>query len=257
MANGRKRKKTILSLEHEGSVVTNPSDIQGVIYSYYKQLFGKKAPRTVSLAEDCWRSSGGLSGADNTELTKPFSEEEVRKVMFDMKENTGPGPGVSFCKNCWDSIKEELMEMVNDFYLGSLDIARLNYGVITLVPKVAEANNVKLFRPIGLLNVSFKIFTKLLMTRLNTVADKIISSSQTAFIKGRYIVDGVVMLHEIVHELQPKKQRGVIFKIDFEKAYDSVSWDFVEDVLKKKGFEERLRSWITQTVRGGQSVYQY
>jgi len=103
--------------------------------------------------------------------------------------------------------------------------------------------------------VSFKIFTKLLMTRLNTVADKIISSSQTAFIKGRYIVDGAVMLHEIVHELQTKKQRGVIFKIDFEKAYDSVSWDFVEDVLKKKGFEERLRSWITQTVRGGQSVY--
>ena len=127
-------------------------------------------------------------------------------------------------------------------------------GVITLIPKVENANNVKLFRPICLLNVSFKIFTKLLMARLTTVADKIISPCQTAFIKGRYIMDGAVMLHEIVHELQTKKMRGLIFKIDFEKAYDSISWDFVEEVLKMKGFKEQLRGWIMQTVKGGEFV---
>lgn len=87
--------------------------------------------------------AGGLSNEDNEELTKPFTEEEeeeeVKKVIFSMKENSAPGPdgfGVCFYKNCWGSIKEEIMEMVNDFYLGNLYIARLNYGVITLLPKV-------------------------------------------------------------------------------------------------------------------------
>jgi hypothetical protein len=70
-----------------------------------------------------------------------------------MKENTAPGPdgfGVSFYKHCWDTVKPELMKMINDFYLGKLDIARLNYGVITLVPKIRDANFVKQFGPISL-----------------------------------------------------------------------------------------------------------
>jgi hypothetical protein len=96
------------------------------------------------------------------------------------------------------------MAMVNDFYWDSLDLERLNYGVITLVPKAIEANEVKLFRPICLLNVSFKIFTRLLYRRLSGFATKLISPHQTTFIRGRYIVDGAVMLHEVVHELRSK-----------------------------------------------------
>lgn len=73
------------------------------------------------------------------------------------------------------------MAMVNDFYMGRLDIARLNYGVMTLIPKVQDANNVKQYRPICLLNGSFKIFSKLIMDRLARYAGKIISLSQTAY----------------------------------------------------------------------------
>ena len=65
------------------------------------------------------------------------------------------------------------------------------------------------------------------------------------------------MLHEIIHELQAKKMRAIIFKIDFEKAYDSISWNFVEEVLKKKGFVDQLRNWIMKTVRGVGSLYQH
>ena len=193
-------------------------------------------------------------------MTKPFTEE-VRKSVFDMKENTAPSPdgfGVSFYKHCWNVIKGELMGMINDFYLGNLDLARLNYGVITLIPKVMYANNVKQFIPICLLNVSFfKIFTKLIMDRLAKIAGRIISPSQTAFIKGRYILDGAVMLHEIVHELQTKKMEGVILKIDFEKAYDSISWDFVEEMMTSKGFCQKLRDWIMSSVRGGAGLHQH
>lgn len=123
--------------------------------------------------------------------------------------------------------------MINDFHQGELDIKRLNYGVITLIPKIKGASNIKQYRPICFLNVSFKFFTKLLMDRLTTYVGGLINQCQTTFIKGRYIVDGAVMLHEIMHELHKKKMTGVILKIDFEKAYDSIRWDFVEEVLTK------------------------
>jgi hypothetical protein len=78
--------------------------------------------------------------------------------------------------------------------MGNQDISRLNYGVITLIPKVKEPKNVKQFRLICLLNVSFKIFTKLLIVRLTGVARKKINPIQTTFIWGRYIIDGAVMI---------------------------------------------------------------
>jgi hypothetical protein len=125
--------------------------------------------------------------------------------------------------------------MVGDFNESRLDLQRLNYGVITLVPKVREANSIKQYRPICLLNVDFKIFPKLLMDRLTPMADKLISMNQTTSIKGRNIL-GVVILHEILYEFRKSDRKGVIFKIDFEKAYDNVKWEFVQDAMCRKGF---------------------
>jgi hypothetical protein len=102
------------------------------------------------------------------------------------------------------------------------------------VPKVKDANTIKQYRPICLLNVDFKIFTKLLNDRITPIADKLISPTQTTFIKGRNILEGVVILHEVIHELKRSKKKGVLFKIDFEKAYDKVKWDFVQEVIEKK-----------------------
>jgi hypothetical protein len=80
--------------------------------------------------------------------------------------------------------------------------------------------------------VSFKIFTKVLNNRILKVADKLIGPSQTTFIPGRYIMEGVVTLHETIHELHKKKQDGVILKLDFKKAYDKLKWPFVQQVLR-------------------------
>jgi hypothetical protein len=87
--------------------------------------------------------------------------------------------------------------------------------------------------------------------RVTPMADKLISDSQTAFIKERNILEGVVILHEVLHEFRRSNTRGVLFKIDFEKAYDKVRWDFVKQVLEGKGF---LDTWIKQTmssIQGG------
>jgi mannosylglycoprotein endo-beta-mannosidase len=124
--------------------------------------------------------------------------------------------------------------MFQDFHKGELDIRRLNYGVITLVPKVQEANTMKQYRPICLLNVDYKGFTKVLTERLTPVAKEIVGENQSGFIKGRNILEGVVNLHEVLHSLSRDKGNGMIFKIYFEKAYDRVRWDFLEEVLLGK-----------------------
>jgi hypothetical protein len=101
-----------------------------------------------------------------------------------------------------------------------------------------------------MLNVSFKIFTKVLANRISSLACRIIRPSQTAFLPGRYILEGVVILHETLHELQRKKQKGLILKLDFEKAYDKVNWTFLQQVLRMKGFSGKWCQWIKKIVRG-------
>lgn len=105
--------------------------------------------------------------------------------------------------------------MIEDLNMNKMDLARINYGVITLIPKVQEANNIRQYRPICVSNVILKIFTRMMVNRMTILANRIISRSRSAFIKGRYILDSAVILHE----LRVRKMNGVIMKIDFEKAY--------------------------------------
>ena len=102
-----------------------------------------------------------------------------------------------------------------------------------------------------MLNISFKIFTKALANRLNIVVDKIIKPTQTTFMTGRYIMEGVVILHETIHELKRKKQNRIILKLDFEKAYDNVNWEFLQQGLRMKGFSQKWCKWIVNIITGG------
>jgi hypothetical protein len=90
--------------------------------------------------------------------------------------------------------------------------------------------------PICLLNVSFKIFTKVATNRISQIAQKVISPSQTAFQPGRNIMEGVIMLHERILEMHKKKKNGIILKINFEKAYDKINWSFVQQTMRMKVF---------------------
>jgi hypothetical protein len=85
----------------------------------------------------------------------------------------------------------------------------------------------------------FKIFTKVGTNRLNKVVKTVVSPTQTAFMPDRNIMEGVVILHETIHDLHTKKANGVIFKIDFEKAYDKVKWSFLQQTLRMKGFSPK------------------
>ena len=86
---------------------------------------------------------------------------------------------------------------------------------------------------------------------MNGVADHVVKPTQTAFMQGRNILDGVVVLHEMVHELRRKKLNGVIFKIDFKKAYDKVKWPFLLQTLRMKGFSDTWCRWVESFMSGG------
>ncbi|RVW36866.1 LINE-1 retrotransposable element ORF2 protein [Vitis vinifera] len=100
------------------------------------------------------------------------------------------------------------------------------------------------FRPISLITSLYKIIAKLLAGRIRGVLHETIHSTQGAFIQGRQILDAVLIANEIVDEKRRSGEEGVVFKIDFEKAYDHVSWDFLDHVLEMKGFGLRWRKWM-------------
>ena len=204
-ANGRRRKSTILHLEANGEEIRGQQNIIKHVVDFYKELFGHSSDTLLNLGDNFWPVDLKVSMEDQIELVKKFEVEEIKRVIMEMKENSAPGPngfGDLFFKRFWDLIKGDVLDMFMDLWARNLDTRRLNYGAITLVPKLKEANSIKQYRPICLLNVDFKWFTKVLTDRLVPVASKIIGSNQTGFVKGRNILDGVVVLHEVLHELR-------------------------------------------------------
>ena len=122
---------------------------------------------------------------------------------------------MEFFQVCWDIIKEDLMEMFEEFFENEMEISRLNYGIITLIPKLKEANKIQQYRLICLFDVVFKIFSKTLMLRVEGVLERIINKGQTAFLKGRNIMEEIMSLHEIIHDTKAKKKRWFSFEVGF------------------------------------------
>jgi hypothetical protein len=238
-------------------VVTDKEAIQDLIYSFYHNLMGAEEPKLLSISPGLWSPHQMVSSQENDDLMRTFTVEELDAVLHETKTDTDPGPDglpVLFYKKKWPSLKLAVMEILNGFALSRVDIARLNFGILSLLPKVPGADNIKQYRPIALINVIFKLVSKASACRLSPVAHRVISQSQTAFIKGRFIQDGPLALHEIIHELKSKNLPAVLLKLDFEKAYDRVNWVFLREVLLTKGFEPAFVHRLMQLVSSGQTA---
>jgi hypothetical protein len=237
--NGRK-KSAIHSLSSDQGVITEKGAIQEHIYAFYRNLMGAEEPKLIGIRPGLWPLEQMVSPQENDDLMRTFTDEELDFVLHETKTDTALGPDglpVLFYKKFWPLLKKEVLEILNGFALGRVDIASLNFGILSLLPKVPGADNIKQYRPIALINVIFKLASKVFACRLSPVAHRVISQSQTAFIKGRFIQDGPLALHEIIHELHSKNLPAILLKLDFEKAYDRVNWQFLQEVLLIKGFE--------------------
>ncbi|GJT85864.1 putative RNA-directed DNA polymerase, eukaryota, reverse transcriptase zinc-binding domain protein, partial [Tanacetum coccineum] len=167
-------------------------------------------------------NSSGLCALDRDSLETPVSLDEVKKAVWDFN----------------------ILEYVNIF----LDTGSLPHGsnssFFTLIPKGSNPIFIKDFCPISLIGVPYKIIAKILANRLDKVIDKIVSHEQSTFIVGRQILDGPLILSEIVEWFKKKKKKLLIFKVDFEKAFNSVSWIYLDFVLLNLGFGSKWRSYI-------------
>ena len=206
-ANGRRRKTSIIRLMQDEGVIEGQQQLMNYITDFYKGLFGRPDNSTISLNGD---GITKLSEADGEILTRNFSLKELEEAVFGMAANKASGPdgfNVEFYQKNWELVKNDLFGLLVDFHNGVLDVSRINYGVITLVPKGKDADRIQKYRPVCLLNITLKILTKVLVNRLNRVIQTVIRPTQTAFIKGKYIMEGVCVLHEVLNDLHTKKRQ--------------------------------------------------
>jgi hypothetical protein len=136
------------------------------------------------------------------------------------------------------------MKAFYEFHSRGLFEKSLNASFISLIPKVPRANSIKDFQPISLVGGIYKIIAKVLANKLKSVLEKVISKSQSAFIKGRQILDPILIANECIDRRLRSGVPDVICKIDLEKAYDHVNWDFLLYMLRRCGFGEKWCTWI-------------
>lgn len=175
-------------------MVHDTNDMLNIATHFYRDLFKYEENANVSLLQDFFNEDEKVTDEENAKLEAPFTEEEVKKVVFGSYSGGGPGPDLSFMfyQHFWEIIKGDLLAMFHELEKDDLDLYRLNFPMITLIPKENDARIMSKFRHISLLNCCFKIFTKVLTNRLAMIIDWLIANSQSAFIKCRYILESVV-----------------------------------------------------------------
>ena len=124
----------------------------------------------------------------------------------------------------------------------------INVTWVTLIPKKKVAVEVKDYRPISMVGSVYKVIAKTLSKRIRELLPTLIGETQTALVRGRQILDGALIANEVVNWLKRRKKAGVLLKLDFEKAYDTISWRSVDSVLKEMGFGEKWRKWIDSCI---------
>jgi hypothetical protein len=213
--------------------------------SFYSDLIGtgQQRSRTVNL------DTLGLQHIDLHGLEQPTSEEEVWNTIKQLPPDKAPRPdGFTGCfyRACWSIIKKDIMAAILAVWNKDFRNFRyLNTAFIILLPKKEDAILAKDFRPISLIHSFAKLITKIMANRLSGYMDKLISRNQSAFIKGRFIQDNFMLVQQTIRLLHAKKQPRILLKLDISKAFDSVYWSFLLEVLEKVGFDPIWRYVIS------------
>jgi hypothetical protein len=244
----RRRGNAISVIQADGATLEGVTPIRQAVFSHFASHF--KALNMVRPECDnlLFRR---LSQVESDSLTKPFSEAEVKAAVWDCDSYKSPGPdGVNFgfYKDFWEDLKVDVMRFISEFHRNGKLTKGLNATFIALIPMIDSPQRLNDFRPISLVGSLYKILAKVLANRLRLVIGSVISESQTAFVKDRQILDGVLIANEVVDEARRSKKELMLFKVDFEKAYDSVDWGYLDAVMEKMAFPVLWRKWIRECV---------
>ena len=180
----------------------------------------------------------------NDLLVTPFGEGEVRDAVWDCGSEKSPildGLNFKFIKEFWDVIKPDFMRFLDEFHVSGAFPKGSNASFLALIPKVHEPQSLNEYRPISLIGCVYKIVAKLLSIRLRKVLPAIIDERQTAFIEDRHLLHSSVIANEVIDEAKRCSKSCLVFKVDYEKAYDSVCWNFLLYMMRRMGF---CTKWI-------------
>jgi len=172
---------------------------------------------------------------------------EVISVVWSCDSFNSPGPddfNFGFIKFDWEFLKVDIISAVNKFAIKGSWPKGSNDSFICLLPKVDNPQQLGDFRPISLVGCLYKIVSKLLSIKLKKVLSKVIDLRQSTFLEGSELLDSVLVTNEVLDEIRKKKKSCVFFKVDYEKAYDSVSWEFIFYMLGRLGFCDKWIRWI-------------
>jgi hypothetical protein len=195
-----------------------------------------------------------LATEANYLLEDTFSIGEIEEVVKASDGSKCPGPdgfNYAFFKEFWGIMRSDIRILFDQFHGNECIPKCLTSYFLTLVPKIKSPQRLGDFRPISLLGSLYKLIAKVLAARLAKVMDPLISKTQTAFLKGRQLVEGVVVVNEVIDYAKKTGKECMILKVDFEKAYDSVDWKFLDYMLQRFGFGLKWRAWMRACVCSG------
>jgi hypothetical protein len=244
VANGRRVKNYISAVRVGDELVTDQERKVEVFTKAFSQLLGRIEVRDVGIN----LQELNIKTADITEFENLFSEEEIWNVVKDLPPGRAPGPDGfigAFYQRAWPVIKGDIMAGLMKLGVGDgRGFARLNRAIITLIPKRQDAMEIGDYRPISLVHSFSKLFSKILANRLSKRIGEEVSKNQSAFIKKRSLHDNFVLVWQVARKINRSKRSGVLLKLDLARAFDSISWSFLFEVLRRMGFGERFLKWI-------------
>lgn len=236
VAKGRQRKKNLDSLMVDGRMITEPKDIQQAVVNHFSAQFDDEDWARPRLDGIPFKA---ISEDMASSLEAPFEELEIKNVVWGCGVSKAPGPdgfNFNFIWKMWSTFKPDVHQFLKDFQFSGKLARGVNSFFIALIPKVLNPISLKEFRPISLVGCLYKILAKLLANRIKSSLVSIISDTQSAFVKGRQILDGGLIANEVIDSMKKCRKGGVFLKIDFEKVYDCVNWSFLRYMLMQMGF---------------------
>nr|GEV36064.1 RNA-directed DNA polymerase, eukaryota [Tanacetum cinerariifolium] len=220
--NKKRNQLSIREILVEGIWEEKPDVVKREFLNHFKNRFNKpnKLQPVLNL-----EFPNQLNAIQVEDLEVEVSYDEIKKAVWDCGIDKSPEPNgftFGFYKRFWSLIDRDVVAAVKHFFQIGRIPKGCNSSFITLIPKIPDAKMVKDFRSISLIGSLYKIIVKILANRLVVVLGDIVNEVQSAFVANRQIFDGPFILNEVFQWCKSKKKHSFIFKIDFEKAYDSV-----------------------------------